>query len=68
LSPANRGILCAILVSSLVAILQTEPTIEALWPLGFALSERLIGVVFLIEYVLRLWAEGEDPRYKGIAG
>jgi len=68
LSLANRGILCAILVSSLVAILQTEPTIEALSPLGFSLFERLIGLVFLVEYVLRLWAEGEDPRYKGIVG
>jgi voltage-gated potassium channel len=68
LSPANRGVLCLILVSSLVAILQTEPTIEVLAPGAFALSERLFGAVFLVEYVVRLWAEGEDPRYRGIVG
>jgi voltage-gated potassium channel len=58
LSPTNRAVLAVILISSLVAIIQTEPTVEAMSPLGFVYSERVVGVIFLLEYLLRLWAEG----------
>src|SRR6266481_9540359 len=68
LSFTNRAVLWTSFICSILALLQTEPTIEAVAPRGFMILERVVGVIFLVEYIVRLWAEGEDPRYRGTSG
>jgi voltage-gated potassium channel len=68
LSPANKAVVWVVAISSLIAVVETEPSIEGLAPWAFAHVEQIFSVTFLIEYLARLWAEGEDPRYKGLRG
>lgn len=68
LSPTNIAIICLILLSSLAAIVETEPIVEDTAPGAFVFIEHVFTVTFLIEYVCRLWAEGENPRYSGLLG
>jgi voltage-gated potassium channel len=55
-------------VSSILAILETEPTLEEMAPRAFARLEWIFAVLFLAEYLARLWAEGEDPKFRGVQG
>lgn len=64
----NRAIAACIVVSAAFAVLQTEQSVEALAPRVFVVAEWLFGTVFLVEYVARLIAVGEDPRYRGLGG
>ncbi|MBV8737257.1 MAG: ion transporter [Alphaproteobacteria bacterium] len=68
LSPTNRAVVWIVTISSILAILETEPTIESVAPRTFACLEWLLALLFLGEYVVRLWAEGENPRFRGIRG
>lgn len=68
LSTINRVICVLILLASLVAILETEPTLRALSPHLFPTLETVLVVIFIGEYLLRLYVVGEDPRYRGIKG
>jgi voltage-gated potassium channel len=68
LSPTNQAILWLVGLSSILAILETEPTVENLAPRAFAHIESTFAAVFLVEYLIRLWAEGENPKFGGIAG
>lgn len=68
LSTLNRVICVLILLASLVAILETEPTLRALSPRLFPTLETVLVVIFIGEYLLRLYVVGEDPRYRGIKG
>ncbi|AVI62521.1 ion transporter [Halomonas sp. M1] len=68
LSTINRVICVLILLASLVAILETEPTLRALLPRLFPTLETVLVVIFIGEYLLRLYVVGEDPRYRGIKG
>lgn len=65
LSFLNKVICVLILLASLTAILETEPTLRESAPLLFPALETLFVVVFIIEYLLRLYSIGEDPRYRG---
>lgn len=68
LSPLNRTILTVVLLSILAAILESEPEIRSRIPSGFAVLNLLLAVIFMAEYVLRLWAMGENPEYAGFIG
>lgn len=68
LSVTNRIICVLILLASITAILETEPTLRALWPPLFPALEAIFVTLFMLEYVLRLYAIGEDPRYRGVGG
>jgi voltage-gated potassium channel len=68
LSPTNMLVVWVVVLSSLLALLETEPTIEGIAPQTFAYIERTLAVLFLIEYGARLWVEGENPRFGGIGG
>jgi voltage-gated potassium channel len=68
LSPVNRAICILILLASLVAILETEPTLRRLAPGLFFALETAFVTIFILEYLIRLYAVGEDPRYRGIGG
>lgn len=66
----NRLVVAAIFGGSLLAILETEPEIwrSPAAALVFRILDPLLLVVFSLEYLLRLWSAGEDPRYAGFTG
>lgn len=68
LSALNQVIGVLILLASLTAILETEPTLRESAPWLFPTLETIFVVVFIIEYLLRLYTIGEDPRYRGLSG
>ena len=68
LSSTNRAVVCLVAVSSILAILETEPTIEDLAPRAFSGVEWFFSTLFLAEYLIRLWAEGENPKFRGLRG
>ncbi|RUR53065.1 potassium channel family protein [Vreelandella populi] len=68
LSKLNQLICVLILLASLTAILETEPTLRAMAPGLFTALEAIFIGMFTLEYLLRLYAIGEDPRYRGVTG
>ncbi len=63
LSRANLVISAAIIVSVLVAMMETEPLIAEGRHLIFLAIEAGFTLFFLVEYLIRLWVCVEDPRY-----
>jgi voltage-gated potassium channel len=68
LSPLNTAILLVVLISIIAAIVQSEPVIHSAFPLVFRILTLVIAILFSVEYVIRLWAMAEDPRYAGMVG
>ncbi|WP_367399086.1 potassium channel family protein [Halomonas sp. 707D7] len=68
LSWTNRVICVSILLAALTAILETERTLVARAPALFPMLETLFVTLFLIEYLVRLYAVGMEPRYRGLKG
>jgi len=68
LSLANKLFAVTIFLAVAMAILETEPSYRAAVPNLFGVAELFFGVMFGVEYALRLWVAGEDPRYAGVAG
>ena len=68
LSPFNLFIVILVLLSFLALALETEPTMSDDWMLAIKWFNIAIIVIFAVEYLLRLWVAGEDPRYRGFRG
>ena len=68
LSMTNKWILGIILFSILVAVMESEPMLSNRYPGAFWFTNILFAVLFSVEYILRLWAIGEDPGYRGLGG
>jgi voltage-gated potassium channel len=70
LSPANAVIAVAIVAASAIAILDTEPVLSEDPTVAsfFRWASYLFAGFFIVEFLVRLWAAGEDPRYQGLAG
>ncbi|WP_235041504.1 potassium channel family protein [Vreelandella profundi] len=68
LSRLNQLICLLILLASITAILETEPMLRAMAPGLFKVLEAMFVCAFMIEYLLRLYSIGEDPRYRGFRG
>lgn len=68
LSPANRVVTYLILLSVVLAIIDTERTIQARHGGLIFGIELVIFTVFAAEYFARLYAAGEDARYRGLGG
>ncbi len=68
LSPLNKALCLLIIISSVVAILETEDSFTAQLPRAFVVAELVFSVIFGIEYLARLWVVGIDPRYGGVLG
>lgn len=67
--PVNKLVCAAILAAVALAILETEPAVLELVPQRmFLVAELAFAALFLVEYTLRVYAAGEDPRYRGVAG
>lgn len=63
LSPANRFLTVAIVLSVLIAILDSEPLIHQRWGALLGWTETVLGVVFIAEYLLRAWTCVESKAY-----
>lgn len=63
LSPANLFLAILIVVTVAAAILETEPLVARGHELLFARMEIVVGAIFSIEYLLRLWVAVENPRF-----
>lgn len=68
LSWLNRFLVFLVLLSFVTLALETEPSVsENLTKVLIQLNWLIISI-FAIEYVLRLWVAGEDPKYAGPGG
>src|SRR5665213_2669189 len=63
LSPVNIIVFGTILLTSFLAIIETEPTIATGRDALFNAIEWVIGTVFSMEYVARAWTAAENPKY-----
>lgn len=68
LSRTNFLIVLLVVASFITLALETEPSLSAQWREGINLFNYFIIAIFAVEYVVRLWASGEDPRYDGFGG
>jgi voltage-gated potassium channel len=68
LSTANSIVVALVLLSFLLFALETEPTIQGAARSWIEMLNLAVLGVFAVEYVLRLWVESEDPRYRGAMG
>jgi len=68
LSPLNAFLSGLIISCCLVVVLETEPTIAGPHQQMFVILDLFFASVFIIEYFVRLWVIGCDPRYSGMFG
>jgi voltage-gated potassium channel len=68
LTLTNKVICVLIVAAALISILETEAVIHGFYENFFYTVEIFFLIVFSIEYVARMYAAGEDPRYRGIPG
>ena len=68
LSMVNAFIVGLVLLSLLALAIETEPTISEAWRRGLSVFNIIIIAIFALEYLVRLWIAGEDPRYRGLTG
>ena len=47
-----------------IAIFETEPELILNYSISFIIIESIIGIIFIIEFVLRLWTSTINPEYK----
>lgn len=63
LSPVNLVVFATVIVTSILAIVETEPDVEAGREHLFDVMEWIIGLIFTVEYLARAWTAGENPKY-----
>lgn len=68
LSPVNRFVVCAIVLSVVLGVASTEPVVQQRFAAELLAFESAIGMVFIVEFCLRLWAAGVEVRYAGWRG
>ncbi|MFN0059955.1 MAG: ion transporter [Planctomycetota bacterium] len=68
LSPVNRVITICIVVGIALFIIETEETVAAQYAHVFGVLDFILGIVFTLEYVARIWAAGERAEFAGVGG
>lgn len=68
LSPLNKLVVAVIVVSVAFAVAESEHPIYENNQALFHWGELVFGVLFLVEYLARLWVAPEDPRFRGGLG
>ena len=63
LSPVNIFLVILIIVAVVQAVIETEPLIAQGREQTFRYVEFSIGMIFLVEYVARVWVAVENPRF-----
>lgn len=61
LTLTNKLLIIVILAAVATAALSTEPSLPAEWHALFVHFEMVFGVIFLVEYLARLYAAAEEP-------
>lgn len=67
LSPTNMVVVWVVVASSFLAVVETEPVVDGMAPRLLGYIEQVLACIFA-EYLIRLWAEGESPRFTGVRG
>jgi voltage-gated potassium channel len=60
-SPLNRVVLGLVIISIILAMLETEKTLNP-WNPWFMAANTVLATVFAVEYALRLWVRFEAPN------
>lgn len=68
LSTINRVLVVLVLCSFILLALETEPSLGDNTQSLFRIFNILLVIIFALEYGMRLWVVGEDPRYRGLTG
>lgn len=68
LSLSNKLVAVLILAASFTAVLETEATLREQAGNLFLYAEIFFVSFFIVEYIARVFAAGQDPRYRGIGG
>lgn len=68
LSPFNLAISILIVFAVALAIIETERPIREANPQLFRVAELIFFVIFLVEYLLRVYVAPGNPRYQGTFG
>lgn len=68
LSRTNKVLIALISASIIFVIIDSEPSLAGQFARLFQLVELGFGIIFLCEYLARLWASAEDPRFGGGIG
>lgn len=68
LTATQRVVFVGILLAVGLAIVGTEPALPTGVDSAIEAVEHALGVLFLVEYVLRVWSSGTQPEFAGIAG
>ena len=68
LSRTNLFIVLLVVASFITLALETEPLLSPAWKQAIILFNYFIIAIFALEYLIRLWVAGEDPRYRGVSG
>jgi voltage-gated potassium channel len=68
LSRTNKALIALIAASIVFVIVDSETSVSGQFSGLFQLIEMGFGIVFLVEYLARLWASAEDPRFGGGIG
>lgn len=68
LSLSNKLVAVLILAASFTAVLETEATLREQAGSLFLYAEILFVTFFIVEYIARLFAAGQDSRYRGLGG
>jgi voltage-gated potassium channel len=68
LTPTQRFVAAAIIAAVLLAIFATEPDLPDETRAALAVVEVGFGILFLVEYVARVWSIGARHEFKGLRG
>jgi voltage-gated potassium channel len=62
LSTTNKFLAACIIVATAIAILATEPALSRPYGQFFRFAELALGLIFIIEYLLRFWVAAESSK------
>lgn len=61
LTPLNRFLVAVIVAAVVFDVLSTEAELTRMLPAFFPLAGQIFGLIFLVEYLFRLWATASAP-------
>lgn len=68
LSFVNHLLILVVLLAVAIQVLETEPLLYVPYASWFQVGDALVGTLFCADLLLRLWAIGENERFRGLWG
>jgi len=68
LSVVNRILVLTVLLAVAIQVLETEPLLNTSYASWFLAGDILVGTLFCMDLLLRIWAVGEIQEYRGFTG